>query len=62
MGDVVNLRMERKRAERRKKAEKATVQRGRNGMNKNERALASARAAKARRELDLHRLETGDGE
>lgn len=62
MGDVVNLRMKRKRAERQKNADEAAKQRGRHGMTKNERALASARTAKAERELDLHRLETGDGE
>jgi hypothetical protein len=62
MGDVVNLRTERKRAERRQKADKAAEQRLRHGKSKNERALASARTSRAERDLDLHRLETGDGE
>lgn len=62
MGDVVNLRTERKRAKRRAEADKAAEQRLKHGTTKDERAMASAQTKRAERVLDLHRLETGDGE
>jgi len=62
MGDVVNLRTFRKRAVRQKQEEDATRRRAEYGVAKNDRELASARDSKIRRNLDLHRLDTGDGE
>jgi len=49
MGDVVNLRTARKR-----------VNRLAHGQPKAERALSEAHSDKARRDLDQHRIETGD--
>jgi len=62
MGDVVNLRTFRKRAVRQKKEEDATRQRIQHGVAKADREMASTRDLKLQRDLDLHRLDTGDGE
>ena len=61
MGDVVNLRTLRKRAERKQKAEIAGQHRVQHGTPKAERLLMQKRAEQARRTLDDHRIETGDG-
>ena len=62
MGDVIKLREARKRAERQRKEERAGANRILHGRSKAERTLQTARDAKARRELDQHRVEreTGD--
>ena len=62
MGDVVNLRTHRKRAERKRKANRAAERRVQHGKTKAERLVTAARKKRAERDLDLHRLETGDGE
>ena len=62
MGDVVNLRTQRKRAERRKDADRAAERRAQHGTTKADRQLKAARDKRAERDLDLHRLDTGDGE
>ena len=62
MGEVVNLRTARKQAKRRKDAEQAAANRLAFGQPKEERTLASARSKKARRDLDQHRIDNGDGE
>jgi hypothetical protein len=61
MGEIVNLRRTRKAAKRREEAVRAAENRLVHGRSKTERALEEARAEKARRELDAHRLETEDG-
>lgn len=60
MGDLVNLRKSRKAAKRREDAVRAAENRLAHGRSKNERELEEARAEKARREFDAHRLETED--
>jgi hypothetical protein len=60
MGDIVNLRRARKRAERQLAEREAAANRLLHGRSKAERELASNRDAKARRDLDRHRIETGD--
>jgi Domain of unknown function (DUF4169) len=60
MGDVVNLRRARKKAERELGERKAAANRLLHGRSKSERELAANRGAKARRDLDRHRVETGD--
>jgi hypothetical protein len=62
MGEVVNLRMLRKRAARRTAAEEAAGNRLKHGRSKQERTLEAAQSAKARRDLDKHRVARGDGE
>jgi hypothetical protein len=60
MGDVLNLRMARKRAERRRDEAEAAANRVVHGRPKAERKLTAARSDKARRDLDQHRI--GEGE
>jgi hypothetical protein len=60
MGDLVNLRRARKQAERRLAEQKASANRLLHGRSKAERELATKRDAKVRRDLDRHRIETGD--
>ncbi len=60
MGDLVNLRRARKQAERQVAEQKATANRLLHGRSKAERELATKRSVKARRDLDRHRIETGD--
>lgn len=61
MGDIVNLRTERKRAKRHRAEQEAASNRLVHGRSKTERALAQARDEKARKSLDRHRIGTGDG-
>jgi hypothetical protein len=61
MGEVVNLRNARKRAMRRDAAKRADENRLLHGRSKTERVLEKTRAAKSGRELDQHKLETGEG-
>ena len=60
MGDVVNLRRARKKAERELGERKAAANRLLHGRSKSERELEANRDAKARRDLDRHRGETRD--
>jgi hypothetical protein len=60
MGDIVNLRRARKKAERALGERKAAANRLLHGRSKAERELEADRDAKARRDLDRHRVETGD--
>jgi Domain of unknown function (DUF4169) len=60
MGDIVNLRRARKRAERQASEQLAAANRVLHGRSKAERNRESARDAKDRRDLDGHRIETGD--
>ena len=58
MGEVVNLRQVRKRAKREAAAAVAQQNRLRHGRPKAERSLHEARAEKAQRELEAHRIDT----
>ena len=60
MGDVVNFRKARKDAKRRHDEQRAVTNRLLHGRSKAERKLDTARDAKVRRDLDQHRVETGD--
>ena len=60
MGDLVNLRKARKAAERELKERSAAANRLTHGRSKAERKLTAARDAKARHDLDQHRIRTGD--
>ena len=60
MGDIVNLRRARKKAERQAAERRAAANRLLHGRSKTERELETARGAKDRRDLDRHRIETGD--
>jgi hypothetical protein len=60
MGDVVNLRGVRKRADRQLRDRQAAENRSIHGRSKAERAAEKARKDKFARDLDRHRL--GDGE
>jgi Domain of unknown function (DUF4169) len=62
MGEIVNLRRAQKAAKRREDAVRAAENRLTHGRPKAKRTLEEARAEKARRELDEHRLETEDGQ
>ena len=61
MADVVNLRTLRKRAKRQQDDRLAEANRHTHGRSKGARALEAAQRAKADRDLDQHRIETGDG-
>ena len=60
MGDIVNLRRARKKAERLRAERTASANRLLHGRSKAERELEAQRDLKARRDLDRHRIETGD--
>src|SRR5215475_8026352 len=60
MGDIVNLRRARKKAERQLAERTASANRLRHGRSQAERELETKRDAKARRDLDRHRIERGD--
>ncbi len=60
MGNVINLRKVGKAAARGAHERQAAVNRLQHGRTKSERRLAEARDAKAQRDLDRHRIETGD--
>lgn len=62
MAEVVNLRNARKRANRRREEKRADAARVSYGLSKIERAIAKTETAKFRRELDEHRLETGESD
>ena len=60
MGDVINLRKARKIAEGSLHGGRAAANRLKHGRSKAERTLDAARDAKARHDLDQHRVDTGD--
>ena len=62
MAEIVNLRTARKRAKRRRDEMRAAEARASHGMSKAERALAQTEREKFRRELDEHRIETGESD
>ncbi len=62
MGDLVNLRTARKRATRRQAEQEAASSRLVHGRSKAERTLEQSRSDKAQRNLDQHRIQTGDGQ
>jgi len=62
MGDIVNLRTARKRAERRAAEHEAASNRLVYGRSKIDRAAEQSRRNQAHNSLDRHRIETGDGQ
>ena len=62
MGDIVNLHKARKRANKQQETEQAAANRISHGRTKAERRLQSARTEQARRLLDGHKTDTGDGD
>ena len=62
MAEIVNLRNARKRANRQCAERRAAEARVSHGMSKADRALAKSNEAKVRRELDGHRMETGEAD
>ena len=60
MGDVIKLREARRKTKRLRDAKRAAANRLLHGRSKAERELDSARTAKAHRDLDQHRVDTGD--
>ena len=62
MGDVVNLRTERKRAARLRDSEIAAQKRIAHGVSKQQRTIAKAVEHKASRTLDQQRLDSGEGQ
>lgn len=62
VAEIVNLRTIRKRAQRAKAAEHAAENRVLYGMPKAERKRLAAERTKADRDLNQHRIDTGDSE
>jgi hypothetical protein len=62
MGDIVNLRMARKRVRRRHEEERAAKARSAHGIAKADRTLAKTERSRSRRELEGHRIETGESD
>jgi hypothetical protein len=60
MGDVIKLREARRKARRLGEDKHAAANRLLHGRTKAERQLESARNTKAHRDLDQHRVDTGD--
>ena len=60
MGDVVNLKRFKKRAEKQQSAKQAEVNRTRFGRTKSERTLDQQRASRASDLLDQHRIDGED--
>ena len=60
MGKVISLRRARKQAKRQLDQQQAAANRLLHGRGKSDRKRATAVDAKARRDLDRHRIETGD--
>ncbi|HEY1473349.1 MAG TPA: DUF4169 family protein [Pseudolabrys sp.] len=61
MAELVNLRTVRKRAKKRLDDLRADANRLAHGQPKHRRELEAAQKAKASRDLDQHKIETGDG-
>jgi hypothetical protein len=62
MGDLIKLRTARKQAQRRRAEQEATSHRLAYGRPKAERRLERSQSDKAKRDLDGHRIESGDAE
>jgi hypothetical protein len=62
MGDLINLRTARKQAQRRRAEQQAASNRLAHGRPKTARTLEQSRSKKATRDLDAHRIESGDPE
>ncbi|MGZ3409956.1 MAG: DUF4169 family protein [Xanthobacteraceae bacterium] len=62
MGEIVSLRVHRKRATRLQESKFAAQQRIEHGAAKQTRMLAKAVDVNSARNLDQHRLETGEGQ
>jgi hypothetical protein len=62
MGEVVNLRVVRKRGKRQQAVKRAAEARLVHGLPKVKRALSTAKRAKADRDLDQHQIEEGEGQ
>jgi len=62
MAEIVNLRMARKRAGRQSSERQAAEARVFHGMSKADRSLARSNREKIRRELEEHRIETGEAD
>jgi hypothetical protein len=60
MGELINLRTARKQARRRRAEKEAASNRLAHGRPKAERRLKRSRSDKAKRDLDGHRIESGD--
>jgi hypothetical protein len=60
MGDVVNLKRFKKRAERNQSARQADANRAKFGRSKSERVLEQQRADRAKDLLDQHRRDDGE--
>ena len=60
MGDVVNLKRFKKRAEREQSAKQAEANRARFGRTKSERVLDEQRTSRANEMLDQHRIDGED--
>jgi hypothetical protein len=60
MAEIVNLRLARKQAKRRRAEHDAAQQRLAHGRSKADKTLQRSRNKKAERELDRHRIESGD--
>ncbi|HKA74180.1 MAG TPA: DUF4169 family protein [Xanthobacteraceae bacterium] len=60
MGQVINLRLRRKHAKRQQAVENAAENRTKHGRSRAERAVAAVQSAKARRQIEGHRLDAGD--
>jgi hypothetical protein len=62
MGELVNLRTMRKRVKRQHDEQRSDVNRLLHGQPNSARKLEEATRNKAARELDQHRIDTGDGQ
>ena len=62
MAEIINLRIARKRADRQRSEKRAAAARISHGMSKADRMLAKANRDKTSRELDEHRIETGEAD
>jgi uncharacterized protein DUF4169 len=60
MGDVINFSKARKMTDRSLRGGRAAANRLKHGRTKAERTFDAARDAKARHDLDQHRVDTGD--
>ena len=60
MGDVVNLKRLKKRAERQRSQQEAATNRARFGRTKSKRSLDERRASRDKQLLDQHRIDGGD--
>jgi hypothetical protein len=60
MGNLVNLRQHRKRADRKQSDKEAAANRARFGRTKSERISAERRASRANDLLDQHRIDGGE--